>query len=216
MQQPECTTSEPCFWGLGPNFWRKTWPSWTDWRGDLQEGHRPPRFTGCCTILGTYQGRRAPPSPVEPKYQPPDCWIKWTWLQRRPACLRAEEEDQDCSMLSGGPSVLVSKRLVEPQKPLLGSSGRKRLVEDHYYFNMHICFRHLCLFDWFITKDYLKLFPSWHLFTDYNSLLCSAYEIIHVFTLVQWKCVEIVILRGMSVLTIFDLGEPYVQQSTLA
>lgn len=213
MQQPECTTSEPCSWALGPNFWRKTWPSWTDWRGDLQEEHRLPRFTGCCTILGTYQGHRAPPSPVEPKYQPPGCWIKWTWLQRRPACLRAEEEDQDCSMLGGGPSVLVSKRLVEPQKPLLESSGRKWLVQDHYYFNMHICFRHLCLID-SLVRIIWSCFPH----GTYSQIIThsSAEKITHVFTLVQWKCVEIVILRRMSVLTIVDLGEPHVQQSTLA
>lgn len=95
MQQPGCTTSEPCFWALVPNSWRKTWPSWTDWRGDWQGGRRQPWSTRCCTILGTDQGSGAPPSPLEPKYQPPGCWIKLTWLLRWPACVWAEEEGQD-------------------------------------------------------------------------------------------------------------------------
>lgn len=38
MLQPECTTNELCFWTLVRNFWKKTWPSWTDLREDYLLG----------------------------------------------------------------------------------------------------------------------------------------------------------------------------------
>lgn len=153
MQQPGCTTSEPCFWARDLNFWRKTWPSWTGWRGDWQVGRRPPRLTRRCTIRGTDQGSRAPPSPPEPKHQPPGSWIKQTWLLVWAACERAEKEGQDCSPVD---PVCWSQQTGGATEACSAVSRREWLVEDHQelhvspcphqlYFNMHSCFRHLCL-----------------------------------------------------------------------
>lgn len=103
MQQPGCTTSEPCFWARDLNFWRKTWPSWTGWRGDWQVGHRPPRLTRRCTIRGTDQGTAQPSGAQTPAPRQLDKMDLVTSI----SCLW-ESREGGSGLQPSGPSVLES------------------------------------------------------------------------------------------------------------
>lgn len=139
---PGCTIRGPCFWAQGPNFWKKTWPSWTGSREDLQGGRRRPQSQWLpATSWARVRGARRCPAMWSSDTSCQAAGSKrlpvWEWRRRR----------------EGLPGVMWSETLIQLQ-PVLGT--RERLVKDHWklralpclhqlYIIMHICFRHLCL-----------------------------------------------------------------------
>lgn len=159
MQQPGCITSAHCFWALVPNFWRKTWLSWTGWRRDWQRGRRPP-WTYQTLHLPVHrlgkQGTTQPSGAQTPAFRLLDKMD----LVTKTTCL--------CESGAGYGGVVAACSEVEPvawnqrdwsshrslswgqQK---GRPGWRSLgapcvgLTSSLYFNMHIYCRHLCLID---------------------------------------------------------------------